>query len=212
MALKVPGENIDIGGVFEESGGKDLVQKDARRVSDFVKSRLAQLGLGFLIGGTAIAAGAKSLQEEPPVVEVDVKKKRDGFALHDEARVVDLDKLIPPMVVFTEEELNYKPAKVPNGLGYVIDGVVIEHNKDGQYFHVDAHGKRLYKETFDEIGYFSEGFAWVKKDGQEFFIDRNGHRLSDETFDYVKSFYNGKAWVSKNGREFHIDRYGREVE
>ena len=56
------------------------------------------------------------------------------------------------------------------------------------------------EKIFQNVGRFSEGFAWVRLNGKWNYIDKNGKLLSNTWFDDVGDFSEGFAWV-KLGKE-----------
>ena len=71
---------------------------------------------------------------------------------------------------------------------------------DALYGFVDAGTNELITDIeYDDLMYFSEGFAGVHKDGKWAFIDESGSLVSDFLFDDVTPVIDGKSYVQING-------------
>ena len=77
-----------------------------------------------------------------------------------------------------------------------------------EWFHTHPDGERLYQQTFDWVGPFSEGLAPVRKDRREFHIRMDGSRAYEASYDAVGPFSMGYAPATQNGNWFHIKTDG----
>jgi|WetSurMetagenome_2_1015567.scaffolds.fasta_scaffold08178_10 hypothetical protein len=64
------------------------------------------------------------------------------------------------------------------------------------------------KDEYDDVGYFSEGRAWVEKGGKWGHVDIDGKVTTPIEYDYVMDFSEGRACVKKGGRWGHVDKQG----
>lgn len=64
---------------------------------------------------------------------------------------------------------------------------------------------------YDDIGFFSEGFAAVEKDGMYGFIDKTGKLVIPTIYEYVQPFSEGLAAVNRDGKWGFIDKKGKMV-
>ena len=64
---------------------------------------------------------------------------------------------------------------------------------------------------FDDVGIFSEGFAWVRKDGKWGYINTKGEQIVECKFDDVDYFNEGFAAVRKDGKWGYINTKGEQI-
>lgn len=74
---------------------------------------------------------------------------------------------------------------------------VFSKNGDNKYYYLSENGEELFKDGFDDIGEFHDGFAPVKKNGVWFYIDEEGNNYFKGEFDETFEFRNGFAIVKK---------------
>jgi len=75
---------------------------------------------------------------------------------------------------------------------------------------VDAHGREVQTEKYNEVVRFSDGFAAVRKKDKWGFINHLGAEIISTQYDYVRNFSSGKAAVSKDSNWGFLGRNGRE--
>ena len=92
------------------------------------------------------------------------------------------------------------------------DGLLIL-KKDGVQIFADLAGNNLFQTEYDEMGYFSEGFAIVKKGDDYSFIDRTAKVVISlgNNYDHVSSFRGAHAAVEKGGKYSFIDGSGKLI-
>lgn len=64
---------------------------------------------------------------------------------------------------------------------------------------------------YDDVMYFSEGFAGVEKDGKWGYVDQTGKEVVPLIYDEVEAFNDGLARVEKDGKWGCVDQTGKEV-
>ncbi len=86
-------------------------------------------------------------------------------------------------------------------------------NSDGEWFHINSQGERLYKENYCWCGNYQDGVSVVRdKTGNYFHIDRAGNKLYKNKFAYAGDFKDGIAAVQNDeGLCTHIYLDGKQV-
>lgn len=69
----------------------------------------------------------------------------------------------------------------------------------------------ILKPTFDRVGSFYDGLAWVTLDGKGGYINEQFELLLPVEYEQLDNFAFGIAQVKKDGREYYIDTQGQEV-
>lgn len=84
---------------------------------------------------------------------------------------------------------------------------------NGDWFHIDLLGKRIYKESYVWTGNFQEDICTVRtNEGMYFHINLNGVPCYSERYGYTGDFKDGIACVKLlNGKWKHIDTYGNFI-
>ena len=84
---------------------------------------------------------------------------------------------------------------------------------DGQWFHINENGERIYSDIFSWIGNFQENICTVRDDKNRYFhIDPIGNRIYPDTYVYCGDFKDGYACVKKdNGFWRHVNIYGNRL-
>jgi hypothetical protein len=75
---------------------------------------------------------------------------------------------------------------------------------------VDAHGREVQTEKYNEVVRFSDGFAAVRKKDKWGFINHLGAEIIPPQYDYVRNFSSGKVAVSKDSQWGFLGKNGRE--
>ena len=96
----------------------------------------------------------------------------------------------------------------PAWFGWRSDGQLMWTRVGDEWFHTHEDGERLYQQTFDWVGPFSEGLAPVRKNGREFHIRMDGSHAYEATYDAVGPFNVGYAPAVQDGNWFHIKTDG----
>ena len=74
---------------------------------------------------------------------------------------------------------------------------------------IDQYGKFISAQAYEEIGYYSDGYCWVKKDGRYAFMGEDGTILGDDWYRSLLPFSEGLALVETDtGRYVYIDVQG----
>lgn len=91
---------------------------------------------------------------------------------------------------------------------------IIANVSDG-FFLIDKTGKKICDLNYDDVDYYSEGYARVKKNGRYGFIDNNGKEICKPKYYIAYSFSEGMAVVAdyvSNGMKYgFIDKRGKEA-
>lgn len=69
----------------------------------------------------------------------------------------------------------------------------------------------ILKPTFDRVGSFYDGLAWVTLDGKGGYINEQFELLLPVEYEQLDNFAFGIAQVKKDGREYYINTQGEEV-
>ena len=95
--------------------------------------------------------------------------------------------------------------------GYYCNNAAITSN--GDWFHIDIQGKRIYKESFAWTGNFQEDSCTVRtKEGTYYHISLNGAPCYTQRYNYAGDFKDGIACVKLlNGCWKHIDINGNFI-
>lgn len=80
------------------------------------------------------------------------------------------------------------------------------------YDYIDATGKQIIYQQFDEAKDFSEGYARVNSLGRWGYIDMDGKVSIPLTWENATDFQNGTAFVAKDGKHFVIEPDGKTTE
>ena len=102
------------------------------------------------------------------------------------------------------------PQKIFNDLKSFSEGLAAfrEYKFSGKWGYVDLRGEVVIKPQFDEVGFFSDGLAWVRMNDTYGFIDKYGKLVILTEFAHVQNFREGIAIVSKNDLKNNKRRYG----
>lgn len=74
---------------------------------------------------------------------------------------------------------------------------------------IDQYGKFITGEAYDEVGYFNDGYCWVKKNGKYAFMAEDGSILGGSWYRTLLPFSEGLALVeTATGRYVYIDIQG----
>jgi hypothetical protein len=90
-------------------------------------------------------------------------------------------------------------------------GLITVKDKNNKYYLVNKTGKQINTKTWDEIGEFSDGLAFVKENSKWGFIDMLGNTVIDLKFDVASSFSKGVAIVKLNDKFFLINKKGEPI-
>jgi hypothetical protein len=91
------------------------------------------------------------------------------------------------------------------------EGLAIMVATDNKMGFVDKTGKVVINPQFDDVSFFSEGFAAVQQNNKGGFIDKTGKIVINPQFKYVNNFSEGKA-VFNNGKQTgFIDTKGNYI-
>ncbi|MDR1459137.1 MAG: WG repeat-containing protein [Bacteroidales bacterium] len=82
---------------------------------------------------------------------------------------------------------------------------------NGKYGYVDKTGKEVIPCKYDEVGFFSEGFALVRISGKYGYVDRTGKEIVPCQYDEIGIFSEGIVPVTLKGKKFYIDKTGKCV-
>ena len=78
--------------------------------------------------------------------------------------------------------------------------------------YMDTMGQLIIDPLYDDVGFFSEGFANVNKDGKWGFIDPSGNYVIEPIFKAAWAFQEGKARVSPfSGPDHYITPSGKII-
>jgi hypothetical protein len=124
-----------------------------------------------------------------------VKGKKFGFIDSTGKEVIDLD-------------FDYSADIAASG-GFKNGLAKIEVGKKKGF--IDTHGKIVVPRDYEDIHYFSEGYAAVVRKGKWGYIDRKMHLKIDHDYEYAGDFHDGIARVRKGGMYGFIDKKGKTV-
>jgi hypothetical protein len=143
------------------------------------------LAIGLCLGLAVTAAAA----DEPVMTFVDA-----GGVTHEAASV---------------NSFIVSGSSASKNLKYITEGMSQLITADGTVI-VDKNGKVVVPAgTYNLIGPFSNGLAYVYKDGKSGYIDKTGALAIPLEFDSANTFGNGLAAVVKDDKYFYIDTTGK---
>ncbi|MCM1127785.1 MAG: WG repeat-containing protein [Lachnospiraceae bacterium] len=93
----------------------------------------------------------------------------------------------------------------------VSEQIAIVLDSENNYLFLNADGKLITKETFEDAGNFSEGYVAVMKDGKWGFLNKSGKIAATCEYDYVTEFREGLAAVKRDESWFYIDKNGKKA-
>ena len=139
--------------------------------------------------GEAAAASASSESSQPETTPVEVPGPGEVSALK-----TVLAQAIEPQFLEADQFQENGLARVRTADGWEI---------------IDRQGMFISREAYEEVGFFSDGYCWVKKDGKYAFMAEDGTLLGDNWYPSVLPFSEGLALVeTSDGRYVYIDIQG----
>lgn len=106
------------------------------------------------------------------------------------------------------EEVFQIPAKEA---GDCIEGRIWIKNSIGRYIFIDAEGKAINQQQYEEVKSFSDGVACVKTAGKWGVINKAGEMIIPAQFTNISPFSKGICMVAKDNDYYLVDKKGERV-
>lgn len=109
-----------------------------------------------------------------------------------------------------EESIEPKYEELVFNKGAVVFGRVSQADGSSLWSVIDAYGREVQNERYNEVVRFSEGLAAVRCNDSWGFVNALGAEIIPPKYDAVRNFSAGRAAVIKNGNWGFINNQGRE--
>ncbi len=122
------------------------------------------------------------------------------FGFSDERAMCWLDKEKRFLIVDQEGRIIQLPEGVKADADAYACGLLIVQGDNGLYGYVDVEGRVVIEPQYEDVDFFTDGYAVVQKDGEKLLIDRE-NRVIAQGWDYVCGLWadDGIAVARENG-------------